>query len=602
MKAMERDLKGAIEAGNLRNLIDWGQSNGVELPESLEFVYDDVKGICCLCTKNLSSPTLKIPHDIIICADLIPSVFPSVRNGDSSNTWLKFLLAKLMYDKECAKTDLGRKFRPYLDCLPEVVDSPLVWNSAELALLKGTNLGNSIADKLRSIFKEWNDLVTSNDIFDMGNIRDDCAIYENFDGTSHEIMFNEILQRTASKTPPIWYSFSAFLWSHLIFLSRAFPEYIINKDCEQTSVMLLPVIDLLNHDYHSKVEWYPENYSFCYRQLDDIMEGQELYNNYGGKGNEELLAGYGFVLEENMFDSVALKIKIPLDVISKILEEEPLLKLPTIDDYTTFAFEPKTPKESRNKGHETNTSVYEDGVTYFINKSNSSCLDPLMDLFAYLCKTSDEKWIDLLPRFKGLQNLRNALQYKLDAADNKADSIEINTNCEVKPHRKHCANLYRAGQVAILKHAIFQLKHQEKELMKTQKAQLLTMKKLLKYDTNFANSELPAVFEETNNVDIAFESTFEFLVMYILLKVKNNSWISKYSWLEGQYNTFCASNLNEDEMMSDDIQSFYSNFFENNGLSRNITLREAKVAFEFVLENSFTRVSSVNQETIIVKK
>lgn len=598
---MDANLRSELEVENLRKLIDWGQCHGVELPGGLEFVYDELKGICCLCTKNSQSPILKIPHDVIICGDLIPTVFPCVNNEDSSNTWLKFLLAKLMFDKESATTDLSKKFQPYLDCLPEVVDSPLIWNCAELAILKGTNLGNSITDKLRSIFKEWYEMVTKSEIFDNDRIRADCAIYENFDDTSHEKLFSEILQRTANKTPTIWYSFSAFLWSHLIFLSRAFPEYIINKDCEQTSVMLLPVIDLLNHDYHSKVEWYPENYSFCYRQLDDIAEGQELYNNYGGKGNEELLAGYGFVLQENMFDSVALKIKIPLDVISKIIQEEPFLKLPTIDDYTTFAFEPKKLKETPDKDNE-NTSIYKDGVTYFINKSNNSCLDPLLHLFAYLCKTNEEKLDDLLPRFKGLQNLRNALQHKLDAADNKADDIEISTKYEVKRYRKHCANLYRAGQLAILKHAILQLKHQEKEWMNTHKAELLTMKKILKYDTNFANSELPAFFKETNNAEIAFESTFELLVIYILVKVKNGTFISKYSWLEEQYKKFTSSNPKKEEIMCYDIQSFYSNFFESNGLSGNIKLQEVQFAFEFVLENSFTRLSSVNQETIIVKR
>lgn len=75
--------------------------------------------------------------------------------------------------------------------------------------------------------------------------------------------------------------------------------------------MLFPVIDILNHSVSAKVEWdFQPRQSFALKCLEaaSIQPGQELFNNYAPKQNDELLLGYGFCLEDNPIEQFALKL------------------------------------------------------------------------------------------------------------------------------------------------------------------------------------------------------------------------------------------------------------------------------------------------------
>ena len=54
-----------------------------------------------------------------------------------------------------------------------------------------------------------------------------------------------------------------------------------------TCPVLLPVFDLANHDPEAKVSWTfgPEHCSLAVEEV--IGEGEQIYNNYGPKSNEE---------------------------------------------------------------------------------------------------------------------------------------------------------------------------------------------------------------------------------------------------------------------------------------------------------------------------
>ncbi len=42
----------------------------------------------------------------------------------------------------------------------------------------------------------------------------------------------------------------------------------------------------------------------------ELQPGQEVFNNYGPKGNEELLLGFGFTIENNLFDCMQLRVTV----------------------------------------------------------------------------------------------------------------------------------------------------------------------------------------------------------------------------------------------------------------------------------------------------
>jgi len=84
--------------------------------------------------------------------------------------------------------------------------------------------------------------------------------------------------------------------------------------------ILIPLMDMIDHKNALPVQWESfynpstQTRSIRFRSCVNIKEGDELYNNYGPKGNLELLATYGFAIPNNVLDSVegiVLGISIP---------------------------------------------------------------------------------------------------------------------------------------------------------------------------------------------------------------------------------------------------------------------------------------------------
>jgi hypothetical protein len=78
--------------------------------------------------------------------------------------------------------------------------------------------------------------------------------------------------------------------------------------------ILFPVVDILNHSVSAKVEWdFQPHVSFSLKLLEGetFVPGQELFNNYAPKQNDELLLGYGFCLENNPIEQFPLKLAFP---------------------------------------------------------------------------------------------------------------------------------------------------------------------------------------------------------------------------------------------------------------------------------------------------
>ena len=59
------------------------------------------------------------------------------------------------------------------------------------------------------------------------------------------------------------------------FKSRSFPAYLIDKNNKQDSAMLLPVVDLLNHNSKSKVHWDVSDNYFKFSS-ESIVPGKEI--------------------------------------------------------------------------------------------------------------------------------------------------------------------------------------------------------------------------------------------------------------------------------------------------------------------------------------
>lgn len=64
---------------------------------------------------------------------------------------------------------------------------------------------------------------------------------------------------------------------------------------------MLPLFDLLNHKSGQPIRWEASADRIVFRAVEDIKEGEEVFNNYGGgRSNEQLLFFYGFAESELM--------------------------------------------------------------------------------------------------------------------------------------------------------------------------------------------------------------------------------------------------------------------------------------------------------------
>ena len=67
---------------------------------------------------------------------------------------------------------------------------------------------------------------------------------------------------------------------------------------------MLPLYDFLNHRTDANIVWAAGGGFVRFSASCD--EGEEIYNSYGPKTNEELLSTYGFAIQDNPLDSVEI--------------------------------------------------------------------------------------------------------------------------------------------------------------------------------------------------------------------------------------------------------------------------------------------------------
>jgi len=69
---------------------------------------------------------------------------------------------------------------------------------------------------------------------------------------------------------------------------------------------VVPLLDILNHDQNADVTVRVKSASLDFISDTALVSGQQIWNNYGSKTNEELLMCYGFALEGNQSDSIVV--------------------------------------------------------------------------------------------------------------------------------------------------------------------------------------------------------------------------------------------------------------------------------------------------------
>ena len=84
------------------------------------------------------------------------------------------------------------------------------------------------------------------------------------------------------------------------------PTAVLEDDCG----CMLPLLDMLNHGYRRQITWETSATDLVFKVEEAVPAKAEVFNNYGPKGNEELLRSYGFCIPNNPADVVAVRLTI----------------------------------------------------------------------------------------------------------------------------------------------------------------------------------------------------------------------------------------------------------------------------------------------------
>jgi histone-lysine N-methyltransferase SETD3 len=170
---------------------------------------------------------------------------------------------------------------------------PVFFGKEELELLEGSYLLTQIEDKKADLRKDWETI---------------CAI----DGRLEE------------------FGFERWCWARMAAASRIFGIIVDGVKTDAFVPMAgftvffsikIIVSDMLNHRRPKQTNWYYSDIKqgFIIETTEEIEKGEAIYDSYGRKCNSRFLLNYGFIVENNDANEVALKVVFR--------EQDPFLKI-----------------------------------------------------------------------------------------------------------------------------------------------------------------------------------------------------------------------------------------------------------------------------------
>lgn len=254
-------------------LFQWAKREGCRGLEKLKVLENSMRSVITLTDINIDDEIIFIPTKLLFSLNVcnidsnIHSILKSTLNGVELD--MAVMTVYMCNENWNTKSSF---WEPYLQSLPKTLNLPICWSREEIdLLLSGSNLHFITIDKLN-----WIDRIIT------------------------------LLSKTDLKIEK-----SQFIWGFALITSRAFPKSNSILDSHGNSrhdwislseICLYPILDLLNHKSGQMIEWQMNGDGVGFVAKELISAGFEVYNNYGPKGNENLLNNYGFVLEDNSKD------------------------------------------------------------------------------------------------------------------------------------------------------------------------------------------------------------------------------------------------------------------------------------------------------------
>ncbi|KAF2739602.1 SET domain-containing protein [Polyplosphaeria fusca] len=305
---------------------------------------------------------------------------------------------------------------PYIACLPTEKDltTPLWFNEDDFSFLDGTNIRNAAGVRLAELETE-------------------------FDKARRWMKFCKFSDEDMNV-----YSFESFKWAATIMSSRAFSSKNILPE-RKAFTLLYPVIDIANHSLHAHVGWdfNTSAKTFGFQLDEDVALGEEIFNNYGPKGNDELLMGYGFCLPDNEVEQYSIK-------------------LPSRIDFAKEQFDPKAVPFNMDVKFLTEDTLRERQYLRFGNHpfklyKNSIpvfCYFPEYTVFTMYLETLNAMDIDssdgsLVPD-PGGRVVIGVLKRLFEALKPTKEALKLDSGLQATNAKQRAADIFRRGQASIV--------------------------------------------------------------------------------------------------------------------------------------------------------
>ncbi|CCH41659.1 hypothetical protein BN7_1200 [Wickerhamomyces ciferrii] len=529
----------------LESLLSWAKEQGVQVQKGVTFQKTNSAGltICYEGDEPLDNkePVLQIPEHITITPILADRVFGSEVVPKGNRTPLtQLLVAKLRFDQSDDTktldddTNVSKLLKPFIEFLPtgREIGSPFFWNEMERSLIKNTDADLAIDVGLNKLVEEWYDIVTKlPKKFQSYQYQKDLKFFHDFqkdrDVSKHFEFFND--------DSVSWTSFAAYLWSSTIFTSRGFPFLISSTDeCRDLNEgMLVPIQDLSNHNPSVEIKWGRLDKFMTFTTEQIVKKGDEIFSNYGPKSNHELLFGYGFVMDNNIYDKAVLALRLQ-DV--------------NITEAQKFGIK-----------------LIGDEVSYPITNENP-LPQGLIDLFAFLVKNDQEDSVTLRNRLEGLDQLQSILEQKIEFLKNLKNDVGKD-GFKINPYFLKVAKTYKTTQRLLFQKSLEEISKLIKNLLKQYKP--LSFKSVLKQDKPFSKS-LEQLFGTQNYELLDKSDNLDKSVLLWITRVSNKSHYPKPeqtvlpTWIESKFQDLQGTNFSNDESILE-VQEFYQDIFPKLG-------------------------------------
>ncbi|KAF2460255.1 hypothetical protein BDY21DRAFT_160128 [Lineolata rhizophorae] len=281
-----------MPSASANSLSSWFVQNGGFINDAAELVEDDDRNISVIARHDINAErgltlVLRCPLSVTIsylnaCPQSVrPDLDKIRRYPESKSSRLagkvppsvvaNFFLAEQSLIKD------GSYWAPYVASLPgqHQFTTPLYFEEKDLMWLKGTNLLNASQAVMSSRMEEHKNGL--------------------------EILGSEGIDVSG-------FSWKLYLWASTIFTSRGFASDDAFHIEGELFSLLCPLMDALNHKNRSKVTWSTEDQKFIINTEESLKTGEEIFNNYGARSNEQLLFSYGFAVEDNVADGVTVRL------------------------------------------------------------------------------------------------------------------------------------------------------------------------------------------------------------------------------------------------------------------------------------------------------